>query len=86
MPLINCEINLTFTWSEDCLLIYGDVDNQVPKFEITETKLYVPDVKLLHQLKLGFYRTINWNKYQSKASIQTQNKYLDYLIDQNSQG
>ena len=24
---------------------------------------------------------ITWNKYQSKASIQTQNEYLDYQID-----
>ena len=42
-------------------------------FEITDTKLYVPvsplstqdNAKLLQQLKLGFKRTINWNKYQS---------------------
>ena len=39
-------------------------------FEITDTKLYVPvvtlskenDTKLLEQLKLGFTRTIKWNK------------------------
>ena len=43
------------------------------KFEITGTKLYVPvvilskenDIKLLEQLKLGFKRTIKWNKYRS---------------------
>ena len=37
--------------------------------------------KILQQLKSGFKRTVNWNKYQSKAAIQTQNQYLDYLID-----
>ena len=42
------------------------------KFEITDTKLYVPvvtlskekDIKLLEQLKSGFKRTIKWNKYR----------------------
>ena len=40
------------------------------KFKIIDTKLYVPvvtlskenDTKLLEQLKLGFTRTIKWNK------------------------
>ena len=43
-------------------------------FEITDTKLYVlvvtlpkeNDIKLLGQLKLGFKRTIKWNKYRYK--------------------
>ena len=42
------------------------------------------NVKLLDQLKSGFKRTINWNKYQSKATIQTPYQYLDsklILID-----
>ena len=47
-------------------------------FAITDTKLYVPvvtlssqdNVKLLDQLKSGFKRTINWNKYQSKVSTE----------------
>ena len=38
------------------------------------------NVKLLDQLKSGFHRTINWNKYQSKTLIQARNQYLDYLI------
>ena len=29
---------------------------------------------------------MNWNKYQSKVSRQTQNRYLDYLIDPRLQG
>ena len=83
----NCEINLILTWSEDCILISGSTDNQVPKFAITDTKLYVPvvtlstqgNVKLLDQLKSGFKITI-------KVSTQTQNQYLDYLIDPSFQG
>ena len=42
-------------------------------FKITDTKLYVPVVTLsnenvtkhLEQLKIGFKRTIKWNKYRS---------------------
>ena len=48
-------------------------------FEITDTKLYVPVVtlstenynKLLEQLKIGFKRTIKWNKYRSEMTNQT---------------
>ena len=59
------------------------------KFEITHTKLYVPvvalskenDIKVLEQLKLGFKRTIKWNKYRSQMTIQPQNNNLNYLIN-----
>ena len=59
------------------------------EFQITDTKLYVPvvtlskenDIKLLEQLKLGFKRTIKWNKYRSQMTIQPQNNNLNYLID-----
>ena len=57
-------------------------------------KLYVPVValstqdntKLFEQLKLGFKKTINWNKYQSKISTESPNQYLDYSIDPDVQG
>ena len=63
--------------------------DQETTFSITDTKLYVPVVtlstrdnaKLLEQLKSGFKRTINWNKYLSKILTETPNQYLDYLID-----
>ena len=39
------------------------------------------------QLKSGFKRTINWNKYQSKLTTRAWNQYLDdYLIDSSFQG
>ena len=68
--------------------------DQGETFSITDTKLYVPAVtlsnqdnaKLLEQLKSGFKRTINWNKYQSKTSTEKQSQYLDYLIDPSFQG
>ena len=89
MPFINCEINLLLTWSASCFIIDDPVNNQVTTFTIIYTKLYVPVVtlstqdnaKLLQQLKSGFKRTINWNKYQSKVTEQKQSWYFDYLID-----
>ena len=65
------------------------IAGQEPTFTITDTKLCVPVVtlstqdnaRLLQQLKSGFKRTINWNKYQSKVTVQEQNRYFDFLID-----
>ena len=42
--------------------------------------------KLFQNLKSGFERTINWNKYQSKAAVQVPNPYLDYIIGPSFQG
>ena len=89
MTLINYEINIFLTWSEECIIVTGGYGNRNPKFAITDTKVYVPVVnlsaqdneKLLQQLKTVFKRTINWNKYQSEPTIQTQNQYLNHLID-----
>ena len=94
MPLINCEIELILTWSRNCVIIYTDVNNQVPTFTITETNLYVPVVtlstqdnaKLLPQLKSGFKRTISWNKYLSKPELLAQNANLNHLIEPSFQG
>ena len=35
--------------------------------------------KLLQQLKTGFKRTINWNKYQSEPTLQAQSLYFKLL-------
>ena len=94
MPLINCEVNLILTWSADCVIIYTNVANQVPTFTITETNLYVPVVtlstqdnaKLLPQLKSGFKRTINWNKYLRKPELLSQNPNLNLLVEPSFQG
>ena len=59
------------------------------KFAITDTKHYVTiitlstqdNTKLLQQLRSGFKRAFNWNKYQSKVSTERQNQCLDFLID-----
>ena len=91
MPLINCEVNLILTWSKDCVITNS---TGAGKFKITETKLYVPVVtlstqdnaKLLQQLKSGFKRTINWNKYESNIKTVAQNRYLNHLINPSFQG
>ena len=49
LSLINCEINLVLTWSENCFVIDSPVENQVPTFTIADTKLYVPVVTLSTQ-------------------------------------
>ena len=82
MPSINCEIELILDWSANCVIISINNANQVPTFIITETNLYVPVVtlstqdssKLLPQLKNGFKRTINWNKYLAKPELLAQNQ------------
>ena len=79
MPLINCEFNLILTWAKDCVISSATAKT---KFAMTETKLYVPVVtlstqdnaKLLQQLKSGFKRTTNWNKYESNIKTFAQNR------------
>ena len=41
---------------------------------------------MLQQLKSGFKRTINWNKYESSVKKFAQNRYLNYLINPSFQG
>ena len=46
MLLINCEIDLTSTWSENYYVKVNPIDDQEPTFIITDTKIYVPVVTL----------------------------------------
>ena len=94
MPLINCEVELILTWSENCVIISTNAAHQNPTFTITETNLFVPVVtlstqenaKLLPQLKLDFKRTICYNKYLSKLALLAQNANLNHLIEPSFQG
>ena len=91
MPLINCEVSLILTWSKDCVISSAAGET---KFKTTDTKLYVPvvtlsiqdNVKLLQQLKSGFGRTINWNKYHSNPKTYAQSRHLNHLVDPSFQG
>ena len=56
MPLINCEVELILTWSENCVIISTNVANQNPTFTITETTLYVPAVTLSTQDNANYYQ------------------------------
>ena len=89
MSLINCEVNLILTWSENCVIVSTNVANQNATIAITDTKLYVPvitlsqqdNAKLLQQLKSGFKRVINWNKYLSKPELLVRNPSLNHLLE-----
>ena len=91
MALINYEANLILTWSADCAISSATEET---KFSITDRKHFAlvvtsspqDNAKLLQKLKSSFKRTINWNKYQSKAKIQIRKQCLDYLIDPSFQG
>ena len=91
MPLINCEVNLILTWCTTCVITES---NGAGTFPITDTKLYVPVVtlstrentKFFQQLKSGFKRVINWNKYLSKPELLAQNPYLNHLVEPSFQG
>ena len=80
MSLINFKINLILTWSDKCVL---SNDTKAATFAITDTKLYVlvvtlsaqDNAKLLQQLKSGFKRMINWNKYELKYQYKHQTHF-----------
>ena len=75
IPLINSETKFVLNWSVNFTITNSAV---AETSAITDTKLFIPVVtlstqdnsKLLQQLKSGFKHTINWNKYQSKVSVQ----------------
>ena len=83
---LNHEINVILTSSPNCV-VSNAAAYQATTFALTDTKSYVPVVTLstedkarvLQQLKSGFKRTVNWNKYHSKKTPQNAlNLYFDY--------
>ena len=85
MLLINFEVKFFLTWSST----YGVITNSTGegRFTITGTKPSAPVVtlstqdntKLLQQLKSGFRRRINWNKYHSDPYAQ--NRFSNHLVN-----
>ena len=71
MPLIECKVELSLKWIENCVLTTTANANKTT-FEITDAKLYIPIVtlsaednaKLSKLLSEGFKRTIYWNEYK----------------------
>ena len=52
MPLINCEVNLSLTWSSTCAITNSTA---AVRFAITDTRLYVPVVTLSTQENILSY-------------------------------
>ena len=67
IPLINCKIELSLSWIENCVL---SSPGTAATFTITDAKLYEPIVtlktedntKLSKLLRNRFKRSIYWNK------------------------
>ena len=86
MSLISCEVNLILAWSSTCVITNS---TGAGTFEIRNTKLYVPvltlstqdNSKLLQELKSGFNRAVNWNKYLTKPELIAQNLNLNHLFE-----
>ena len=99
MPLINCKIELSLNWIENCVLTNSANANKAI-FKITDAKLYVPIVtlsaednaKLLKLLSEGFKRTVYWNEYKVtgnkivEIADNNEEKHIRELLDSGCQG
>ena len=92
MPLINCKIELSLKWIENCILSNSGT---AATFKITDAKLYVPIVtlktedntKLSKLLSEGFKRPIYWNEYKVISNKNYKaNEYIRELLDSSYQG
>ena len=92
LPLINCKIELSLTWNQNCILSTV-ADNST--FAITDTKLYVPVVtlktedntKLSKLLSKGFKRSSYWNEYKVIRNINyNANKYIRERLNASIRG
>ena len=91
MPLINCKVELSLKWYENCILSSAGT---AATFAITDTKLYVPVVtlkiednaKLSRLLSEGFKRSIYWNKYQAILKYHAANENIRERLDTSFQG
>ena len=92
MPLINCKVELSLKWYENCILSSAGT---AATFTITDTKLYVPVVtlktedntKLSKLLSEGFKRSMYWYKYKAILNkIYNENDYIRELLDASYQG
>ena len=99
MPLINCKVELSLKWAENCILTTA-ANASKATFKITDAKCYVPIVtlavednsKLSKLLNKGFKRPIYWNEYKvipnkivEIAAVNEEN-YIRELLDSSFQG
>ena len=99
MPLINCKIELSLNWIENCALTTAANANKAI-FKITDAKLYVPVVtlsaednaKLSKLLSEGFKRTVYWNEYNVigneivEIAANNEEKHIRELLNSSCQG
>ena len=99
MPLIDCKVELSLKWIENCKLTAANNANKVI-FKITDARLYVPIVtlsiednsKLSKLLNEGFKRPIYWNEYKVtpnkivEIAAINEEKYIRELLDSSCQG
>ena len=88
MPLINCEVHLILTWSENCVIASmertvitntrRDISPTGVTFKITDTKLYVPVVTLSTEIDNNFLEQL---KSGFKRDIKW-NKYRSEMTNQ----
>ena len=79
MPLINCKVELSWKWIDNCVLTTAEIGVNADAtgadsatLEVTDAKLYVPvvtlsvegNVKLIKHLNKGFKRPVYWKKYK----------------------
>ena len=72
VSLINCETKVILTWSVNCVIFSSTALNHASIFAVADTKLYVPLVNLSNQDNSGLGKTMKWNKYQWKVTIERQ--------------
>ena len=85
IPLINCKIELSLKWIENCLLTSAAIGADAnatgadsATFKITDAKRYVlivtlsaeDNAKLSKLLREGFKKSVYWNKYQVIDNIE----------------
>ena len=85
MPLINCKIELSLKWIENCVLTTAAIGANADAtgadsatFKITDAKIYVPIVtlsaednaKLSKLLSEGLARSVYWNNYKIIDNIE----------------
>ena len=92
MPLINCKVELSLKWYENCILSSAGT---AATFTITDTKLYVPvvtlktedNVKLSKLLNEAFKRLVYWNKHKIISNkTYDENDNIIELLDSSYQG
>ena len=84
--MINCKVELSLRWIDNCVLITAAVGADTnatgvdsATFKITDAKLYVlvvflsteDSAKLAKQLSEGFKRIVYWNKYKTIDNVNT---------------